>query len=140
MGFISKQDVRQYMLDRTADDNPLLLDLAYTDEDITAAMKAAAREFNSIPPLFVRNFDADSLPDDTNIFFDGIACALLRMQLFQKTRNDIQHQAGNVTAAVDAAHINHIRQLIPMFDERFRRAAGDYLLAINVNNGFGSVG
>ncbi len=139
MGLISKQDVRQYLVDNSADDNPLLLDLAYTDDDLAAAMKSAAREFNSITPYSI-SVAPDALPDDTNVFFDAITASLLRMSLLQKTRNDITHQAGNVSVQVDSVYIGHLRSLIPLFDERFRKAAFDIKLARNLNDGFGAVG
>ena len=70
--YITISDVRFYIMDRGSEDNPYLLDLAYSDEEISGAMRSAAREYNSVPPLGVETVHPGHLPADTNLFLDGI--------------------------------------------------------------------
>lgn len=138
---ITESEVRDYIRDKTADDNPLLAgDLRYTSEEILSAMRWAAREYNSLPPIGVSNVDPDHLPGDTNIFLDGITAALLRTTLIRESANDIQVQAGNVSVQVGSVQIAHLKSLIPLFDERFRTAATNVKVSINLGNAFGSIG
>ncbi len=142
MSFVTQEEVRSYMMDRVESDNPLLAgELRYTPEEIFGAMKTASREYNSVPPLFVSEVTPDRLPDDTNIFFDAIAAALLRATLVKLAANDIQVQAGNVTTQIEGLQINHIKgTLLPMFDQRFRDAAVQYKQAVNLASVFGNIG
>lgn len=138
---ITEEDVRDYLKDKVAQDNPLLAgELRYSTEDIHKAMRRTAREYNAIPPIGVSAVDPEALPGDTNVFLDGIAAALMRMTLINETANDINISAGNVSVQVGALQIGHLRNLIPMFDDRFREAATNIKLSINLNNAFGSVG
>lgn len=138
---LTEDDVRAYIADLVDTDNPLLAgDLRYTPSDIINAMRWAAREYNSLPPIGVSNVDPDHLPGDTNVFLDGIAAALLRMTLVREAANDLAVVAGNVSVQVGSTQIAHLKNLIPMFDERFRTAATNIKISINLSNCFGSVG
>lgn len=139
---ITEQDIRDYIRDNVEADNPLLAgELRYTPKQISQAMRTAAREFNTVPPIGVLPVDPERLPDDTNIFFDGITVALLRQSLVFEAANDVQVTGGNVNVSLGATQINHLKTiLIPMFEERFRRAATDVKVAANLRNAFGSIG
>lgn len=138
---ITESDVRDYIRDRVADDNPLLAgELRYTSEEIAFAMRTAAREYNSLPPIGVSVVDPKALPGDTNVFLDGIAAALLRTTLLRETANDIAVQAGNVSVQIGSVQIAHLKQIIPMFDERFRTTATNIKVSINLSHAFGSIG
>lgn len=138
---ITETDVRGYIKDQVSGDNPLFAgDLRFTSEEIKQAMRTAAREYNSLPPIGVSTVNPDFLPGDTNVFLDGTVAALLRTALINETANDLQVQAGNVSVQVGAVQINHLKTLIPMFDERFRTAATNIKVSINLAGAFGSIG
>lgn len=138
---ITEGDVRAYIKDRAEGDNPLFSgDLRFSSEEIAQAMRTAAREYNSLPPLGVSTVSPDRLPGDTNVFLDGITAALLRTALVNEAANDLQVQAGNVTVQVGATQIGHLKTLIPMFDERFRTAATNIKVGINLSHAYGSIG
>ncbi len=139
---ITEKAVRAYIRDSVMADNPLRAgELRYTPEDISEAMRTAAREFNTIPPIGVLHVDANALPDDTNIFFDGITVALLRQSLIYEASNDVEVTGGNTAVRLSATQISHLKTiLIPMFEERFRRAATDVKISRNLFSAFGSVG
>lgn len=136
---ITTEDVRMYIMDRGSADNPYLVDLAFTDEEITAAMKACAREYNSIPPLGVDYAHGHCLPDDTNLFLDGIAAVLLRMERLRRGRNDVEYSLAGASAATEAVRIKHIDDEEKMLQARFREAAQARRLTINIYNYFGPI-
>lgn len=139
---ITEMDVRHYMADQLESDNAITAgELRFTPEEIHSAMKCAAREFNSLPPIGVASVSPDRLPGDTNVFLDGIAAALLRMVLLRLTANDLEVRAGNVTATISAAQISHLKQTtIPLFTQRFEKTATDIKVSINLSQAFGSIG
>ena len=140
MAYVTPLDIREYMQDVTADDNDLLLDLAFTDEQIQRAMRSVMREWNSLPPYVDPIRDENKLPFDTNIFLDGAVAALLRMHLLQKTRNEVDYQAGNAAVNTDVVYIKRLKELIPMFEGRFKEAASNAKLSINLAHAYGQVG
>jgi len=90
--YIVIADVREEMLDRQAEDHLVLADLAFTDDDITWAMKACARKFNSIQPYSV-SACYDKLPVNSSVFMDGIAWALIRRWHRNVSMNDYDYNA-----------------------------------------------
>ena len=136
---IAIADVRDDMLDRTAADHLVLTDLAFTDADIEWAMKAAARNFNSITPL-VAYAVWDALPDDTNIFFDGIAAALYRRWKGNVAVNDMDYSAGGLNASVQGNLMKNLDRVEKEADERFRTAAKDLKIVMNIRSAFGQIG
>ena len=139
MSYITEQDVRDFMMDRTAADHILLPDVAFTSEEIARAMKTAARRFNSIPP-YVITVHADSLPDDTNIFFDGIAAALLDLKRINASLNDMDYSAGNVTTSVQGKLLRNLETLIPIYEKRFAEMATYQKMTANLYEAFGTIG
>ncbi len=139
MSYITEADVRDYLRDRNFQDNLLLPDVAYSPEEILTAMKTAAREFNSLPPL-VMSVKAQCLPDDTNVFFDAIAAALMRSVVANATANDMDYSAGGVTANVQGNKLKNYTAAAMMFDQRFRQAASDIKTCFNLSQADGPVG
>lgn len=139
MSYITEQDVRDFMQDRTAEDHILLPDLAFTSEEIARAMKTVARRFNSLQPYSI-TVQADRLPDDTNIFFDGIAAALLDLKRINSSLNDLDYAAGNVQASVQGNLLKNLASLIPVYEARFREAAQAIKISTNLDYSYGSLG
>ena len=135
--FITVEDVRHFMMDRTTDDNDLLVDLAYSDDEIKQAMVRAARDFNSVPPLVV-TANPEYLDAQTNLFLDGIAKHLYMASMSKSMRNDMDYTAGGVSTNIEQKRIEHMKFLIQMHDQRFKEMATTYKVAINIAEGFGS--
>jgi len=133
--YITIEDVRLFILDRTIDDNDLILDLAYDDSEISNAMVRAAREYNGIPPL-CSFADPDALSADTNMFLDGIAAQLYISTLSKLMRNDIDYNSGGVTTNIVAKRIGHLKELIKLHQDRFMQTASDHKKFINIGQGF----
>lgn len=124
-----------FILDRSIDDNDLILDLAYDDAEISNAMVRAAREYNGIPPL-CSYADPDTLCADTNMFLDGIAAQLYLSTLSKLMRNDIDYNSGGVTTNIVAKRIGHLKELIKLHQDRFMEAVSNQKKFINIGNGF----
>ncbi len=132
-------DVRAFILDRTAEDNSLELDLAFSDEEIIDAFKRTAREYNSVPP-YVGGVDPSDLPDDTNIFLDGTAVQLYISRLSKLQRNDVDYTAGGVSVALEKRQIEHMMNMIKFHRERFLEAAKARKITLNLRRAYGRVG
>lgn len=134
------EDVRLFLLDRGPDDNEISIDLTFSDAEIANAMVRAAREYNSIPPLWVETVDPDNLPTDTNMFLYGTAAQLLLSRKAKLMRNDIEYQAGNIQVAPARKELGYIDALQKELKDNFIMEARQRKLTINVMNGFGCIG
>lgn len=134
------EDVRLFLLDRGPDDNEISIDLTFSDAEITNAMVRAAREYNSIPPLFVETVNPDALPTDTNMFLYGTAAQALLSRKAKLMRNDIDYQAGNVQVSPVRKELGYIDSLQKELKDSFIIEARQRKLTLNVLNGFGEIG
>jgi hypothetical protein len=130
------KEVRDFIADATVEDNQIVGDLTFSDEDITGAMKSAARHYNSIPPLGTGNVTPDSLTTDTNIFFDGTAYYLFLKEYQRRTKADIDYTAGGVTTNLEAKRIAYLEKLMKLHKEQFETAAKTRKITINLNNAY----
>lgn len=138
-GYITEEDVRNFILDRTIEDNELQLDLTYSSEEVADAMMRAARDFNSLPP-FVCTVHPGALPGDTNVFLYGTAYQLFLSRISKLSRNDIDYTAGNVGTNPVAKQIAHLKDLAKLMKEEFTTQAQHLKVAINVRETFGQIG
>ena len=137
--FITEADVRNFILDRTIEDNELQLDLTFSPEEIADAMMRAARDYNSLPP-FVDSVTPPHLPGDTNLFLYGTAYHLFLSRIVKLTRNDIDYTAGNVATNAVAKQIAHLKELAVMMKQNFTDTATNIKMAINVSACWGQIG
>lgn len=135
MACITSDDVRMYIFDRSIEDNDLLLDLNFSEEEIANAMVRAAREYASIPP-YTSTVNPGCLPADTNMFLDAITAQLYMSEMNKLMRNDIDYASGNVTTNLVAKRIKHLAELVKLYQERFKLAAKEWKLSENVSMGF----
>jgi hypothetical protein len=137
--YITEEDVRNFVLDRTIEDNELQLDLTYSPEEIGDAMMRAGRDYNSVPP-FVHTVTPGSLPGDTNLFLYGTAYHLFLSRISKLSRNDIDYTAGNVGTNPVAKQIQHLQVLAKEMRAEFRDMATNIKCSINVHETFGQIG
>ena len=137
--YITAEDVRNYILDRSQADNSLTMDLHFSDREVADAMMRCARDYNSIPPL-IGWVDPEKLPGDTNIFLDGTAKQLCISELSKLCRQDFDYTAGGVTTNIAAKRIEHLKMLIKLFGDQFVTAAAAAKMAINLRSAYGKVG
>lgn len=136
---LTEQDVRHYMMDRTAADHLVLPDIAFTPEDIAFAMKVTARKFNSIRP-YVMNVNPNSLPDNTTLFLDGVAATLYEMKRGNASLNDMDYNAGGVSTSVQGNLLRNLDGLIRFHNERFINTATEMKISANLAQAYGPIG
>lgn len=134
------EDVRLFLLDRGPDDNEISIDLTFSDAEIANAMVRAAREYNSIPPLFVETVNPSDLPTDTNMFLYATAAQALLSRKAKLMRNDIDYQAGNVQVSPVRKELGYIDSLQKELKDNFIIEARQRKLTLNVMSGFGEIG
>lgn len=137
--YITIADVRDEMMDRTAEDHLVLADLAFTDPDIRWGMESCARKFNSIKPIGL-HVGWDTLPRNSSVFFDGVAWALYRRWYRNVSMNDYSYQAGGVSANVQGSLLKNLEKLMAETYKEFLEAATDLKVTANLEDAFGPVG
>ena len=137
--YLSTEDIRNFMLDRSVMDNTLTMDLAFSDEVIREAMKRCAREFNATPP-FVSSTTGNRLPSSNILFLYGTAKQCYLAQLQQLMRNDIDYTAGGVETNLAKKRIEHFSSLIKSLGDEFKDLSYQFKLNINIRRAYGRVG
>jgi hypothetical protein len=137
--YITTEDVRFFLMDRSTEDNDLLLDLAYSDEEILQGMRGAARAYNSVPP-YVDVVTADNLSAESNMFLHAIAMYLYMATNAKLKRNDIDYTAGGVGTNIVAKRIQHLDALIGFHKEEFEKEARTRKVVRNLDLSWGQVG
>ena len=137
MSYITIDDVRHYIMDRSAEDNEIEMDLAFTDDEITRALKSAMRDYNGTLPLCSSYDNASRLPDDTNMFLDGATAHLYQALWNKLTRSDIDYTAGGVTTNLVTKQIAHAKEKMEFYAARFKEVASAIKIQINVNAAWG---
>lgn len=136
---ITEEEVRHYVLDQAAQQSRLDFGVEFSPEDIAKAMTRCARDYNSMSPTIER-VNASALPDDTNVFLDGIAMHLYLGKLQCEQRTDIKYEAGNATVDAAGPQIQHYQENIKYFGERFMSAAKDRKRDLNNKAAYGRIG
>jgi hypothetical protein len=133
MSYITETDVRNFMFDRSAEDNELDMDLSFSPEEVADAMKRAAREVNSIPPKTL-SWKPSEFPDTDNTFLYAIAEQLYLSKLQQLMRNDVEYTAGGITGSATAKRIAHFKELIKFMRGAWEPTVKQAKIAANMRN------
>lgn len=137
---VTVQSIRDYIRDVTAADHPVLLKQAFTESEIETAMAAAAREYNSTPPYIGPDIDWRTMPDRTNVFFDGTVAALFRTKIAQLSQDEIDYSGGSVSVKVTGVRLAHLKELAQQYQNRFLQHALSIKKNNNVRQGYGQIG
>ena len=137
--FITIDDVREDIKDRTAEDHLVLPDVQFTDGDIEWAMRKACRKFNMIKPYSAR-MSPEAIPAKFQFMFDGIAWALFSRWTTNVLMNDEDYSAGGVSASVQGKLGKNLQILSKDYLEQFVEEATNYKLITNLENAYGQVG
>lgn len=138
--YLTVEDIRYAVMDRTPEDNELEFDLAFTDEEIALAMRHAAMDFNTIPPIGGMMADPSMLPACYSTFLDGTIAKLYTTLLAKLRRNDMDYTAGGVSANIVQKRIQHFERARQEHNEAFRTSARDLKITYNLSRIGGRVG
>ena len=130
--YLIPEDIRHFIWDRDLQDNPLEMDLTFSDEEIRRAMRFCAMSFNDLPP-FVYRIEPDQLPA-SGIFIHGVIYHLYVAKLSMLMRHDVDYQGGNMT--VKTSQIDHLKDLLKLHKEEFEAGAKTLKVNANILQGF----
>lgn len=87
---VTPQDVRFFMMDRTASENFLLDSVEFSDEDINSALTLAVDKYNSTLPM-VDSYTTENFPYRYELML-GASATLLRSKGLNYLRNNLDFQ------------------------------------------------
>jgi hypothetical protein len=130
------EDIRHFIWDRTIADNPLDLDLEFSDEEIGWARRFAVKMFNAIPPHVV-DITADQVPARWEYgFFLGTVYHLFLGKLMKLQRSDLDYSAGNMTVDLNKRRIEYLTKWAQAFKQEATENIKTLKLVTNLNQGF----
>lgn len=131
--------VRHFIWDRTIEDNPLELDLAFSDPEIGYARQFAAMMFNSIPPHTVQ-IQANNVPVNWEYpFMVGTVYHLFLGKLMALQRKDLDYSAGNMTVDINKRRIEYLTKWAQFFKTEAEAKIKEQKVIANLNAAYGSV-
>lgn len=131
--------VRHFIWDRTIEDNPLELDLEFSDQEIGHARQFAAMMFNSIPP-FVVTIQANNIPTNWEYpFLLATVYHLLLAKLMQLSRKDLDYTAGNMTVDINKRRIDFLSKWAPAIKTEAMATIKEHKVAANLESAYGHV-
>lgn len=120
---ITPDDVRFFLLDRTADDNFLLDAVEWKDDEIQKAMTLTVDKYNSTTPM-VDCYNTENFPYRYEMLL-GTAASLLRIKAINFTRNKLDYTTKDGTTINDKAvareYIALSKMMMDEFDQRIRQ-------------------
>jgi hypothetical protein len=96
---LSKNDIRMFLIDKAPEDNYLLDDVEYTNEEICSACQFCVDKYNSQPP-YVDTYTVATWPYRYEMLI-GTSAMLLRMKAINMTRNRLDYTQQDGTAVQD---------------------------------------
>lgn len=136
-GPITVPEVRMEMMDMCPDANYLIDELEFTDAEIIHAMRWCVDQFNEMNPP-VGGYAYDQFPFRAH-WLSGTAGHLLKMVAHRYRRNSLNYTAGGVTIR-DQEKYNEYYQVAEREEQKYLDWAQNKRIAINMANGYGSVG
>ena len=131
---VTLMDVRMALMDSCAEQNLLLGELEFTDEDIVYAMRRAVGKFNetNVP---VTNFTPAAFPYRASMV-EGTYGYLLRSAAARMERNNLKYNAGGVSIA-DKDKMSPYMLLAKELIGAWREFTVNTKVRMNINGGYG---
>lgn len=121
--YITIDDIREEIQDRTPDDNVIDCDLSFSDDEIVHAMERAAAAYNSMPPLGVDVVSGKRLPLHNDIFMYATLSKLYNSATFKLARNMATWSTGETTVDLKKNRMEAYKSLVKEFDDMWKPAA-----------------
>lgn len=136
---VTNDMIRHFIWDRTIEDNPLEMDLAFSDTEIGYARKFCAMMFNSIPPFTVQ-IRADVIPPNWEYpFMVGTIYHLFLGKLMSLQRKDLDYTAGNMTVDINKRRIDYLTKWSQFFKTEAEAKIKEQKVIANLNAAYGTV-
>ena len=136
---ITVEDIRHFIWDRTIADNPMEMDLEFSDEEIQFARKFASEMINAIPP-YVFYITADTVPPHAQYGYKlAIIYHLMLAKLMQLQRKDIDYSAGNMTVDINKRRIEYLMKWVPYFKQEAEVVIKQQKVIANLESAYASL-
>lgn len=119
-----------------AQNNILLDNVQFEEEDIRDALKFAVAEYNALTPITV--IDEDSFPNDW-VLLMGIAAHLMRSESFLQLRNQATYQDGDIQNIGVDDKFTFYNQLSQQLKADWKDAARKIKQQINMESTYNSL-
>lgn len=117
-----------------ADNNILLAEVQFTEEDITDAMYFAVAEYNALTP--VTTATADAFPNDWLLLM-GTAAHLMRSESFLQLRNQATYNDGDIQNIGVDDKFTFYSQLAESLKQEWKTTAQKVKQQQNMESGYG---
>lgn len=136
---VNHEMVRHFIWDRTIEDNPLELDLEFSDQEIGHARKYAVMSFNAIPP-FVFILTQDNVPQRLQYpFMLNIIYHLFIAKMAQLARKDLEYSAGNMSVDINKRRIDYLAKWAQFFKEESTASFKEIKVTLNLESAYGCI-
>lgn len=132
---LTKDEIRIFLRDRS--DNNLLLDqVQFTDDDINTAINFAVSDWNTTTP--VTDYSADIIPKA--ILVIGTASWLMRSESFLQIRNQATYQDGELGPIGIDDKFGAYAQLASSLRAEWAEQIKSYKISKNMESAYGNLG
>lgn len=137
-GTFDCEDIRHFIWDRTVADNPIELDLTFTDAEIGHASRYACMMFNALPPHILVLHSLRDVTDArlTYSMMLGVVYHIFLAKAVLLSRKDIDYTAGNMQVDFTKRRIEYLTKWAAAFKEEATAGMSNYKLVLNLNDGF----
>jgi len=137
--YISLQEIQLFLLDRFPEDNFLLDEREFGDEQIALAMRMTVDRYNTTTPLGVDVHTVESFPWRLE-FCLGVTAVLLRMRAINMMRNNLSWNTGGGIAVDEKSSYKDYIQMAKLIQDEFDNRAAKIKQSINIGEGYGGIG
>lgn len=137
---LTPEDMRAFVLDQEISQNLLELDLAWSEEEIEAAMDRCRMMWDAVPPTAASLRLGGSRLPRQYVFQLGTAYQMYLSKLQEMMRNDMEYTIGGVQTHIDGTQITHFKELLRMLRDEFMGLAAAEKGTLNLQNAYGVVG
>lgn len=137
--YISMQEIQLFMLDRFPEDNFLLDDREFGDEQFAMAMRLTIDRYNSTTPIGVDTQSVETFPWRLEYTL-GVASVLLRMRALNMMRNNLSWNTGGGIAVDDKSSYKDYIQMSKSLQDEFDDRVKKIKQTINIEGGYGALG
>ena len=117
MAYVTAEHIRFFLMDRMANENFLLEDIEFTDEDISNAIVLTVDRYNSTTPL-VNTYSSTDFPYRYEMLL-GASAMLLRAKAINMMRNNLDYSTADGVAINDLDKRKEYFSVAQAFDAEF---------------------
>lgn len=137
MALVTPNDIRFFLMDRTAAENFLLDSVEFSDEDIQSAMMLAVDKYNSTLPM-VDTYEIESFPYRYELML-GAAATLLRAKAVNFSRNRLDFTTKDGATINDKAKTQEYMALANAMMQEFDARITNIKKTKNAEECYGNV-